>query len=200
MDPAKGNCWRSGKLSPQGFRFVKGYEGYAYNEYKDSEGYRTICYGITYHGEQDIFNQLKELEPVPETYGAQAGYVTFNKRYGAPIKDICINELKLTKQYQFDAIVSLCFNAGVGVITNRKSTLYNRIKANINDREGITEAFKMWVYGDDPSQPLPGLVARREEEAKMFFGEVVKYRPIQVINGKGVIETNKGNGWLPDKC
>ena len=58
-------------------------------------------------------------------------------------------------QYQFDAVVSFCFNVGIGKL--KKSTLYK-----------IPAEFKKWIYGG--GKILPGLVTRREWEAKRYQG------------------------------
>jgi lysozyme len=41
-----------------------------------------------------------------------------------------------------------------------------RLKANPNDPD-IANQFKKWVYGN--GKVLPGLVRRRDEEAKLYF-------------------------------
>ena len=200
-NPATGNCWERGKLSAEGFRFIKGFEGYAEREYRDSGGYRTICYGVTYHGEQDIFNMLKQLEPVPEKTGATLSYELKNQRYGEKILPTC-KELGISKQYQFDALVSFSYNLGIGVIMDKQSSIYKAIKKNINDKEGITKAFGEYIHAG--GKPEPGLIARRKDEADMFFGEKVKNRPITTIRSDGSygppLKDNNGNGWLPYKC
>ena len=59
-------------------------------------------------------------------------------------------------QYQFDAVVSL-----------KKSTLYKKIRADAYD-SSIPAEFKKWIYGG--GKILPGLVTRREWEAKRYQG------------------------------
>ena len=67
-------------------------------------------------------------------------------------------------QNQFDALVSFVFNVGAGNF--RSSTLLKRLKSNPNDPD-IENQFKKWVY--DNGKVLPGLVRRRDEEAKLYF-------------------------------
>lgn len=68
-------------------------------------------------------------------------------------------------QYQFDAVVSFCFNVGIGKF--KKSTLYKKIRADVYD-SSIPAEFKKWIYGG--GKILPGLVTRREWEAKRYQG------------------------------
>ncbi|WP_330374684.1 glycoside hydrolase family protein, partial [Paraclostridium sordellii] len=66
-----GDDWESGKLSARGFRFIKGFEGFAPNAYQDSGGYWTIAYGVTLHGEPSIYNQLVSKSPLSEEIAAK---------------------------------------------------------------------------------------------------------------------------------
>lgn len=65
-------------------------------------------------------------------------------------------------QEQFDAMVSLAFNIGVGAFLG--STLLKRHKAG--DFAGAASAFGSWVYAK--RKKLPGLVRRRGEEAALY--------------------------------
>ena len=67
-------------------------------------------------------------------------------------------------QGQFDALVSFAFNLGIGRLNG--STLLKTIR-NGGSKAQITREFKRWVYAG--GKPLPGLVKRREWEAKRFF-------------------------------
>lgn len=70
------------------------------------------------------------------------------------------------KQAQFDALVSLSFNIGVGNFS--KSTLARKINAKAPIVE-IEKEFRRWVYAG--GKILPGLKARREREIKLYKGE-----------------------------
>ncbi len=67
-------------------------------------------------------------------------------------------------QNQFDALVSFAYNAGVGAL--KSSTLLKIININPNDPT-IRDEFNKWVYGG--GEKLPGLIARREAEADLYF-------------------------------
>lgn len=68
-------------------------------------------------------------------------------------------------QNEFDAVVSLVFNIGLGAFLG--STLLKRIKA---DLPGITDAFMMWNKARVKGQlvELRGLTARRQDEVKLY--------------------------------
>lgn len=63
-------------------------------------------------------------------------------------------------QNQFDALVSLCFNIGVGAF--RTSTLVRKL----NDGEDAAPEFDRW--NQSKGEVLPGLVRRRDAERKLF--------------------------------
>lgn len=67
-------------------------------------------------------------------------------------------------QNQYDAIVSLAYNIGVGALG--RSTLLKKVKANPND-PSIKWAFNKWIRGG--GKVLPGLVNRRKKEAEHYF-------------------------------
>jgi lysozyme len=67
------------------------------------------------------------------------------------------------KQNQFDALISFVFNLGVGTL--QRSTLWRKLKANPNDTT-IPNEFRRYVYA--AGKVLPGLVKRRDAEAKYY--------------------------------
>lgn len=69
-------------------------------------------------------------------------------------------------EYQFDALVSLAFNIGMGAF--RKSTVLRRVKAN--NFEGVPAAIMMWnkVKGET----VAGLTRRRRAEAALWRGDL----------------------------
>lgn len=67
------------------------------------------------------------------------------------------------RQGQFDALVSFAFNVGLGNL--QRSTL--RMKHNRGDYWGAASEFLRWTKA--AGRVLPGLVARREDEARMYL-------------------------------
>lgn len=71
------------------------------------------------------------------------------------------------RQCQYDALVSFVYNLGQGNF--RDSTLRRKVLAN-PDNPTIRDEFGRWVYAD--GRMLPGLVARREAEADLYFSDM----------------------------
>ena len=66
-------------------------------------------------------------------------------------------------QGQFDALVSLAFNIGLGNV--QRSSI--RMRYNRGDVEGAADAFLMWTKA--AGKVLPGLVKRRNDERALFL-------------------------------
>jgi lysozyme len=67
------------------------------------------------------------------------------------------------RQGAFDAVVSFCFNAGLG---NYQSSGI-RMKNNRGDFDGAAQEFLKWVRGG--GKILPGLVKRRKDEMSLYL-------------------------------
>lgn len=193
-----GGSWLEGKLSSNGFRFIKGFEGFAPNKYKDSGGYWTIAYGVTAHGEPLLYTMLESESPLSEERAAKVSYDLKNENYGSKILQ-SVKNLGCTEQYQFDALCSVAYNSGNGSVTGSNS-LTNAIAKNPKDESTIRpiwENFKITSNG----VPLEGLRQRRKQECNMYFNQTFEKRPIAKIdsngNISGTVSENNGNGWLP---
>jgi GH24 family phage-related lysozyme (muramidase) len=64
--------------------------------------------------------------------------------------------------YQYDALVSFCYNCGEGNLA--KSTLLKKV--NNKEFEAAAQEFKKWNKGG--GKVLPGLTRRRASEALLF--------------------------------
>lgn len=196
---SEGSSWKNGKLSSQGFRFIKGFEGFAPSKYQDSGGYWTIAYGVTEHGEKSIYDQLVSESPISEERAAKVSYDLKNSNYGAKILE-SVKNLGCTTQYQFDALCSVAYNCGNGAITgsNTLTGIISKDPTNESVIRPVWEKFKITSNG----QQLAGLVARRKQECNMFFNKEFEKRSIGIINSSGsvsgTVSENNGDGWLPD--
>lgn len=74
--------------------------------------------------------------------------------------------VNVVEPHEFDAMVSLAFNIGLGAFA--RSTVLARYLRG--DKAGAGAAFSFWVKAN--GQTLPGLVRRRKAEAKLFAGKV----------------------------
>ena len=139
------------KTSNEGIELIKRHESLRLNAYLDPVGIPTIGYGHT----KDVL--LGDV-------------ITKEEAERLLIEDLVTVENEINShnlninQNQFDALASFVYNVGVGNF--RSSTLLKRLKANPNDPD-IANQFKRWVYGG--GKVLPGLVRRRNEEAKLYF-------------------------------
>jgi lysozyme len=141
------------KTSSNGISLITSSEGLKLKAYQDATGTWTIGYGHTldvYPGQtitkdQALAYLASDLVHV-ENYINQFGFK--------------IN------QNQFDALVDLLFNCGIGVLEN----FIPLIKANPDD-VAITNKMSLYVYSK--SVKLPGLVTRRAKEVALYKKKVV---------------------------
>ncbi len=139
------------KTSDKGIGLIKRFEGLRLKAYLCPAGKPTIGYGHT--------KDVKLGDVITEEEAEQL-----------LLEDLIVVENEINKhnldinQNQFDALVSFVYNVGVGNF--RTSTLLKKIKTDPNDKT-IANEFKRWVYSN--GKKPPGLVKRREEEAKLYF-------------------------------
>ena len=139
------------RTSRKGIEFIKAHEGLRQDAYLCPAGVPTIGYGHTYNVK--IGDRITAGQSERFLIGDLIVAETEVNRYGFDLT-----------QNQFDALVSFVYNVGAGSF--RSSTLLKRLKANPNDPD-IANQFKRWVYGG--GKVLPGLVRRRNDEAKLYF-------------------------------
>ena len=139
------------RISEEGKQLIRDFEGLRLSAYRDAVGVLTIGYGHTKGvrpgqviTEADAERLLREdLEPIERQLTADLG------------EDGVL-------QNQFDALVSFCFNLGVGAYM--KSTLRKYVKAGRDDE--ADREFAKWVHAG--GRVLPGLVRRRRAEAELY--------------------------------
>lgn len=193
--PTSGD-WETGIPSKELFRFIKGYEGFAPNLYNDSGGVATIGYGIT-GSEPTEFNQLKANQPCSEELCAKTAWNVLPRKYGKPIIDK-VKSYGITKQQQFDALVDLSYNAGIGRILNENGDLSKAIKRNPDDESYIRPIWENYIVSDAQGHVLEGLKLRRKAECDMYFKGKYEKRKIPIVGTGGAITGSfEGDGWLP---
>ena len=131
---------------------LKEFEGFRRDAYRDAAGVLTIGYG---HTGKDV----REGDRLT-TYGAEQLLMIDLKEHEAAVRRLNV----ACTQGQFDALVSFAFNLGIGRL--QRSTLLKTIR-NGGSKAQIQREFKRWVFGG--GKQLPGLVKRREWEARRFF-------------------------------
>lgn len=148
------------KLSEDGLKFHKRWEGFESEPYLDIAGVPTIGYGSTFYPEGT--KVAMSDQPISEeraTEIMQSVLLKFENGVTALVK-------KRLNQHQFDALVSFAYNLGLGNL--KRSTLLKRINANPKDPM-IPNEFTKWVRAG--GKPVLGLARRRLQEAYLYtFG------------------------------
>lgn len=153
------------KLSAEGRRLIYSFEGKLrkisdnrYIAYRCPAGVWTIFAGCT--------TGVKEGMIVTEEEGEALFQKEIETHEAAVLRLVTVT----LNQNEFDALVSLSFNIGIGALT--RSTVLKRL--NRGDRAGAAKAFEMWTKATVNGRriDLPGLVSRRKREAALFLKPV----------------------------
>lgn len=143
------------RISEQGVRLIKKFEGLRLTAYKCPTGYWTIGWGHTY----GVKSGQKITKEQAEVYLKQ----------DLVVAEDAVDKLVSTplNQGMYDALVSFVFN--LGAVRFKNSTLLRRLNQGAYDL--VPDEFLRWVYGtvDGKTQKLPGLVERRTAEKEMFL-------------------------------
>jgi lysozyme len=163
-------------ISQAGIDLIKSFEGCRLDAYDDLQpkvkitdksqvkGTLTIGYGHT--GDVHIGQVITQAQ-------ADALLLKDLQRYVDPVN----KQLKVkVNQYQFDALVSFCYNCGPGAV----KILTDKI--NRNDFDGAITSMMQYNKSRDKMtgqlMVLPGLARRREAERKLFVKPVPKPKKV----------------------
>lgn len=141
------------KTSDRGIRLIKEFEGFRADSYICPAGKRTIGYGHVIQPGDHI------KEPMTEASAHDLLVSDLSKFEAAVNREVAVP----LSQQQFDALVSLAFNIGVGAFTG--STLLKRL--NAERFHDAAAQFDKWVYSN--KKKIPGLVKRRKAEKELFL-------------------------------
>lgn len=135
-------------------KFIKEFEGCRLKAYLCPARVWTIGYGHT--GE--------DVKPGKVITQQEADRLFDNdlKRFEEKLSTL-LRELTLP-QHQYDALLSFCYNVGLSAF--EKSTMLRKLRQGASPDEVATE-FARWVNAG--GRQLPGLVKRRQREAKIFL-------------------------------
>ena len=145
------------EVSKKGIDLIAQFEGFRSKPYLCSAGVVTIGYGTTFYLNNKKVTMFDA--PINESEARKLLSIVANK-FGQQIQEVT---RELT-QNQFDAVVSFVYN--VGPANYRKSTLLKKININPFD---VTIAFEFSRWNKSGGKVLPGLVKRREIEARYYF-------------------------------
>jgi lysozyme len=157
------------QISENGLELLKQWEGFKLEVYKDSAGLPTIGVGhLITKSEQASGNIVINGSPI-----AYAGGLTDQQVLDLLAQDVAPAEKAVNggvkaglNQNQFDALVSFTFNVGAGAFTS--STLLKVL--NQGQYDAVPDQLRRWTRAG--GQVVQGLVNRRENEIKLWNGEI----------------------------
>ena len=157
------------KINQAGIELIKEFEGCRLVAYRCPAGVLTIGYGHTAGvTEGMVINKVQAENMLKSDLAKYEKYVTENV-------NIPLNE------NQFSALVSFCYNCGVG---NLKKLVKNRTTDQIADA--------LLLYNKAAGKVLKGLVRRRKEERELFLKPVYAKTADEIA--REVISGKWGNG------
>lgn len=147
------------KASDKVKEFIKSQEGLRLDAYRCPAGVWTIGYG---HTGADVRAGMKITQSEADRL-----FDIDLSRFEQELTDmIHANHVEGLRQNQFDALLSFAYNVGLSKL--RGSTLWRKVRTNLNDPT-IPAEFEKWVYA--AGVVLRGLERRRVAEAAMWKGE-----------------------------
>ena len=197
------NVYDGGVISKKGYRFIKGWEGFAPYPYQLSsmgEDFKTAGYGVTQQNQE----YYSKLEPFPTTESRASNVLALMilRNYAQHLWRYLIDagiDKSTVKARHWDAFVSLAYNGGLGAVI--ESPMWEKYKVNPDDPE-IGELWKTWYIRNNNGDVVQGLKDRREQESLIYTSGTYTYRPIAKIDSNGLIVgtviENNGNGEIPD--
>lgn len=145
------------KISNKGLELIKEFEGFSANAYLCPAKIPTIGYGNTFWEDG---RKVRIGEQISKSKALELLEFVANKDFADKIFPFI--EVSIS-QNQFDAMVSLAYNIGVGAFSN--STLLKRV--NVKDFLGAGNEFLKWDKSN--GKPLLGLTRRRQREKELFL-------------------------------
>lgn len=145
------------KISNKGLELIKEFEGFSSVAYLCPAKIPTIGYGNTFWEDG---RKVRIGEQISKSKALELLEFVANKDFADKIFPLIKVEVN---QNQFDAMVSLAYNIGVGAFSN--STLLKRV--NAKDFIGAGNEFLKWDKSG--GKPLLGLTRRRQREKELFL-------------------------------
>ena len=146
------------KISENGLKLIKKFEGLSLKPYLCSAGIPTIGFGNTF------YENMKKVTLQDETITEERADSLFNFLVTTNFVNV-VNRLVIVdiNQNQFDALVSFVYNLGSGNF--EKSTLLKKV--NQSDFIGASLEFEKWNRSS--GKVLNGLTKRRLSEKELFL-------------------------------
>lgn len=144
-------------MTNSGLKFLAGIEGFSANPYPDAQG-RSVGFG----------HFILPSDSFTFPMDKKTAYDLLYKDVGIATSSIMANVKVPLSDNQFDSLISLVYNIGVGGFST--STVLKRL--NKGDYNGAAEAFALWNKSTDARgvrEVDPVLVARRAKEKELFL-------------------------------
>jgi lysozyme len=148
------------KISQNGLELLKKFEGLSLKPYKCAGGIWTIGYGNTYYPDG---KKVKETDLAITKEKANEMLVMLLGSYEKAVDSFCRDDIN---QNQFDALVLLAYNIGVGNL--QRSTLIKKVNLDPND---LTIKAEFLKWNRSAGKVLVGLSKRREAEANLYLSK-----------------------------
>ena len=145
-------------LNNDGYRLITKWEGFSSKPYLCPAKLATIGYGNTY------YNNGKKVTLLDKEITEQEAFSLFKSIADKYAKQVSKLVSYPVTQNQFNALVSLAYNIGIGNFS--KSTLLKKVNINANDLS-IKDEFLRWNKVN--KIPVKGLTNRRQYEADIYF-------------------------------
>lgn len=201
-----GGVITKGVITKQGFRFIKGFEGFTPTGcYLNGEDFKTVGYGSTEKYNKDYYDKHKPFPCTEQTASeiyAERIINEFGKLIYEELKqhDI-INRVSLN---MFDAMCSLAYNRGVYGFLYDDTSPFRAIIKNPTDFTSIRNAWENYAVTSN-GNVLSGLVARRKAEMNIYecseyeMRAIIKYKVVNETGRvDGYVTDNDGNGFIPE--
>jgi|SRR4051812_28001742 len=148
----------SRNISKQGLIELANYESMSLKPYLDSGGVKTVGIGSTVSDIKDLpsWPWTKEISP-------QEAVSIYQDHIDVYVMAVDRKIKREIPQNKFDALVSLCYNIGVGGFSG--STAARLVNEGAND-EDVCNAIKRW--NRDNGAVVKGLVNRRAKECELY--------------------------------
>ena len=168
---AKINNWQVNRegmqLSKKGSDFIKSYERFMSNPYRDAVGVWTIGFGSTYY--EDRRKVSGSDKPISEVRASELKQNIINMDFAPAVNLLFADEIAngQINQNQFDALLSLAYNIGTRGLAG--SSVYKNIKRG--NYKAAADSFLAWNKGrvNGKLVELRGLTRRRNDERAMFL-------------------------------
>jgi lysozyme len=160
------------EINDKGLKIVKDFEGVSLTPYLCPANVYTIGIGTTVYPNG---TKVKKEDP-PITLDQALIYLKHDLKYFCDrVDSFCQKNSIYLGDNKFSAIVSFCYNVGLGPLTTKGKLMHDGLITN--DEDKIKKAFLAYTKvtkiqkGVAKKIELPGLVKRRKAEMELFFSK-----------------------------